>query len=289
MSAFSYKVVAGFFEHDSEPEGPEFRAKTLPSLGLISQTYETDRVFDPQYQKTQWERFIHFVDYLNKADQGKAVYKLVYVIRHGEGFHNVKEKQVGRHQWEDKWARLDGDGEMSWADAKLTDTGVEQAKALDIFWQGRIESIAPPQQHYTSPLTRCLQTTSYAYKSFTAWTGQPLRPIIREGLRERMGVHTCDRRSTRTWIKSKYPTFHVGREVTETDQLWKPDQRETMRQVEGRVQQVLDGIFSNDNSTVISITAHSGLIRALYTVIGHREVWVQAGAMVPILIRARKV
>lgn len=69
-------------------------------MGLINQVYETDQSFDPQRQKTQWQRFLYYVDQLNRAGGGKTVYKLVYVIRHGEGYHNVKEAQVGRHAWE---------------------------------------------------------------------------------------------------------------------------------------------------------------------------------------------
>lgn len=62
-----------------------------------------------------------------------------------------------------------------------------------------------------------------------------------------------------------------------------------MEGVQGRVKAVLDEIFSNETKTIISITAHSGLVRALYSVVGHRGVWVAAGAMVPVLISARKV
>ncbi|KAI2639072.1 phosphoglycerate mutase-like protein [Hypomontagnella submonticulosa] len=273
MSTFTYQVAAGFFKHDNEPEGPSFRATTQPGMGLINQVYETDQSFDPQRQKTQWQRFLYYVDQLNRAGGGKTVYKLVYVIRHGEGYHNVKEAQVGRHAWEGQWARLDGDGTISWSDATLTEKDSAQNGA----------GVPPPQRLYTSPLTRCLQTTSYAY------AGVPFKPIIREGLRERNGVHTCDRRSPRSWIRNNFPGFHIGRDLTENDDLWKPDQRETMEGVQGRVKAVLDEIFSNETKTIISITAHSGLVRALYSVVGHRGVWVAAGAMVPVLISARKV
>lgn len=32
--------------------------------------------------------------------EGASRYKLFFVVRHGEGYHNVKEAQVGRAEWE---------------------------------------------------------------------------------------------------------------------------------------------------------------------------------------------
>ena len=73
---------------------------TLPGLGLIDREYETDQDFDPQREKTQWQRFTHFIDHLNKRDAGKAMYKLIYATRHGQGYHNAKETEVGTAAWE---------------------------------------------------------------------------------------------------------------------------------------------------------------------------------------------
>lgn len=43
---------------------------------------------------------MHFLNHLNKEASDRARYKLIFVIRHGQGFHNVKEAQVGREDWE---------------------------------------------------------------------------------------------------------------------------------------------------------------------------------------------
>lgn len=72
---------------------------TQPGLGLINRTYETDATFDPEGEKTQWERFIHFIEHENQSGQGKYTYKIVVAIRHGQGHHNVKEAEVGRDSW----------------------------------------------------------------------------------------------------------------------------------------------------------------------------------------------
>lgn len=280
-----YRAVAGYFLHDEEETGPEHRATTQPGLGLINRTYETDAVFDPNGNKTQWERFVYFVEHQNQLGQGKVQYKIVFLIRHGQGYHNVKEAQVGRHAWDTHWSRMEGDGVMDWSDARLTEKGREQAEALNNFWRESIESrtVPTPRRYYTSPLARCLETTKITY------SGLPGLPIVKEKLRERNGEHTCDRRSTRNWIASNYPEYGIEAGFTENDELWRPDQRETEEEIAGRVRQLLDDVFTNEVNTIISFTGHSGLIRALYDVTGHSDVWVAAGAMVPLLIRAEVV
>jgi len=78
---------------------------TSPNLGLIDREFETDAVFDPTREKSAWERFENYLNHLNSQSAGRAQYKLVYLARHGQGYHNVKEAQVGRLAWEVKSTR----------------------------------------------------------------------------------------------------------------------------------------------------------------------------------------
>ncbi|KAI0137950.1 phosphoglycerate mutase-like protein [Hypoxylon sp. NC0597] len=288
MKTFAYKAVSGLFLHDKDITGPSFRATTRPGLGLVNRTYETDAIFDPEGKKTQWERLVHHLDHQNEQGRGKVSYKLFFVIRHGEGFHNVKEAEVGRDAWDSHWSKLDGDGRKTWSDARLTEKGMQQALALHSFWKHSLEDpgIPAPQRYYTSPLARCLDTTRIAYSGLTVPRDRPFKPIVKENLRERFGEHTCDRRSTRSWIATNYPEYKIERSFTEADEQWEADHRETEGEIAYRVKTLLDDIFSNEDKTIISLTAHSGFIRALYNVTGHRDVWVAAGAMVPVLIKA---
>ncbi|KAL7623164.1 putative phosphoglycerate mutase pmu1 [Parahypoxylon ruwenzoriense] len=285
---FIYQAVPGFFYHDEEPVGPHFRATTQPGLGLINRAYETDVFFDPEGKRTQWERFVYFLEHQNQLAPGVVQYKLVYVIRHGQGYHNVKESEIGRQEWNSHWSHLDGDSRITWSDSFLTETGRQQAQALNGFWQSSIRDLRmpTPQSVYTSPLARCLETTRITYSGLNLLPDHPSRAIVKEGLRERFGEHTCDRRSTRSWIASNYPEYAIEPSLTETDEQWRPDRRETEAEVVDRVRKLLDGIFSNDDRTIISFTAHSGLIRALYSATSHREVWVAAGTLVPVLVKA---
>lgn len=183
---------------------------------------------------------------------------------------------------------LDGDDETTWVDAKLTEKGKSQALEIKAMLERDIREmkIPLPGKSYTSPLARCLETTRLAFSGLQWPRDEPFKPIIKEALRERLGRHTCDRRSTRSWIESNYDQFEIESGFTEQDELWQQNYRETLDEHVVRVRQLLDDIINSDESNVISFTAHSGAIRALYALTGHKEVWVAAGAMVPLLVVA---
>ena len=66
-------------------------------MGLIQRDYPTDKEFDPSKNRTQWERFEYYVDWLNsKSSLTAKKYKVIYFQRHAEGWHNVAEKYYGR-------------------------------------------------------------------------------------------------------------------------------------------------------------------------------------------------
>ncbi|KAK3315545.1 histidine phosphatase superfamily [Apodospora peruviana] len=296
---FKFTATTGFFEHDNDRPTtvPPVEVITSPGLGLIDRSYKTDETLDPERNKhTQWERFVHYLNHLNTGGGGKVVYKLIYAARHGEGYHNVKEAEVGTIAWESYWAKLDGDGKTVWADANLTPTGTRQALAMNCFWQNAAQSlrIPLPRRHYASPLTRCLGTCKLAFSGLslppTSGIETPaFRPVIKEMARERLGIHTCDRRRTRTEICESHPEFTVEDGFAENDELWKPDVRETLAEHVVRVEALLADLFANDDETIISVTAHSGTILALYAAIGHPEVRLAPGTIFPVLVRGEVV
>lgn len=65
-------------------------------------------------------------------------------------------------------------------------------------------------------------------------------------MREQHGVHTCDKRRTRSEIHEAFPEYTFEDGFTEADLLWKPDYRETHADVNRRVMSVLDAIFQTD-------------------------------------------
>jgi len=160
------------------------------------------------------------------------------------------------------------------------------------FWEdtAAASKLPLPRRHYASPHARCLETCRVAFTGLAPPTGDadvpPFHPLVRELIRERLGVHTCDRRSTRSWIHKHYPEFALEEDFSEPDPLWNPDVRETLSEHVVRVEAFLDDLFTNDSEPIVSATIHSGTIMALYAAIGHAEVRVAPGSIVPVLVKA---
>lgn len=71
---------------------------------------------------------------------------------------------------------------------------------------------------------------------------------------------------------------------TEHDEQWNPIYEEQSPQQSLRVRLLLNEIWSDDPSTFISITAHSGVITAFFNAIGHQTFSIQTGGMVPVIV-----
>ncbi|KAH8730910.1 histidine phosphatase superfamily [Phaeosphaeriaceae sp. PMI808] len=287
-SKWVFTAQRGYFSHDDDPESWDFRATTRPSLGLLDRSYPTDDNSDngrgtQDPNNTQWNRFIRYLTHLNQTDPENKQYKLFYIVRHGQGVHNVKEKEVGREEWERHIAKLPGDDKSTWLDAELTPTGEHQAKQVSSIWSK--DGIHPPQSIYTSPLRRCLHTTALAFAPFIP----RLTPVIKENLRERNGVHTCDQRSSRSWIAAAYPEFSIEHGFTETDELWDAGRRETLAEHVERSVALFGDVFGEDGSVVVGFVAHSGASMALFEAVGWGKIPVAAGAVYPLLVCRSRV
>lgn len=128
----------------------------------------------------------------------------------------------------------------TWADAELIASGEQQARKVaevcSYLGGGTITAIP------SSPLRRCLRTTQLA---LPPEAGNP-RPMIKEKLCERLGAHTCDQRSRRSWIAEHCPSFDIEPGFVEEDVLWSPDRRETVEEHTVRSTELLDEIFDGD-------------------------------------------
>ena len=71
---------------------------------------------------------------------------------------------------------------MNWADAHLTDVGIEQARTANRFWAEKIkhEKIPTPQSYYASPLDRCLATARTTFTGLDLPEDRPFRPSVKE-------------------------------------------------------------------------------------------------------------
>lgn len=181
---------------------------------------------------------------------------------------------------------------MTWADATLTSIGQQQALDVHALWKEQIPlGIPVPETYYVSPLTRTIETADLTFKNLDLPAGKEYRPYIKELVREALGIHTCDRRSTRSEIESKlkHLTFEPGFE--EQDRLWKKDYREPVSARNYRLATFLDDVFANEEEgkVILSMTSHSGAIGSMLEVLGHRAFRLETGGVIPVVVRAERV
>ncbi|KAL8866390.1 MAG: hypothetical protein Q9174_006330, partial [Haloplaca sp. 1 TL-2023] len=261
---------------------------------------------------TQWQRFAHAVFRLNRSSGRFTQYKLLYLGRHGEGYHNAAESYYGTPAWNCYWSLLDGNETVEWADARITEKGVEQAKAVNEFWKREIkeQKIPVPGSYYTSPLTRCLSTANLTFAGLELPSRHPFVPTVKEFLREGISGHTCDRRGSKSYIETAFPGCVIEPGFAETDPLWQEYHAETKTDQDIRSKALLDDIFGNDDETYISVTSHSGEIASLLrgeitplfpfqevmsgltnfrAVLGHRPFSLSTGGVIPVLVKAETV
>ncbi|KAF1354637.1 histidine phosphatase superfamily [Delphinella strobiligena] len=285
-------AVPGYFQQSEQDTDASVYDYAKNNFGLIDRSYDSDRTFDPERKKTQWQRFANHVEQLRK--NSNVDYRVLYLGRHGQGYHNVAESYYGTAEWDRYWSKLEGgiiDNEkVSWADAHLTDRGIQDALEVNAFWKqaSSISKIPAPQKYYTSPLHRCCATANLSFSDLELPETQPFIPEIRELLRETNGEHTCDRRSTASYIHSEFPSYTFEPSFSETDDLWKPDERETDAAQTVRLHRALEEIFAIDQSSFLSITSHSGSIAALLRAVGHRTFALPTGGVMPLFVKVER-
>jgi broad specificity phosphatase PhoE len=133
------------------------------------------------------------------------------------------------------------------------------------FWKTEIveQKIPTPQRYYTSPLTRCLPTANLTFFGLDLVAFHPFVPEVKELLRETISGHTCDRRGSKTYIHTAFPTYTFEDGLADSDTLWEALHGETDADQDIRSKEVLDDIFLSDSSTYISITGRSDEITSL--------------------------
>lgn len=168
----------------------------------------------------------------------------VTFIRHGEAEHNVAFCERGEAVYFDPDLRNSG----------LTERGIDQSikRSMDI-------DISEFQVVLTSPLPRCLQTTSIIFRDSDAGI------FVIESLRENDLTHICNLRPTKTWIASAYPSFDVSNLETEEDPFDAPDLLAGNDEIVANWMQNLDEIledFFEAGITKIAVVSHNDRIKS---------------------------
>ncbi|KAI0755238.1 phosphoglycerate mutase-like protein [Daedaleopsis nitida] len=276
-----YTIVSGFFRQDA-PDTDGDKIGQLPArFGLLDESED------------RWAKFQTRIGELNTTAEAGTRYKVFFLSRHGQGIHNIAEAKYGTQEWDRYWSKRNGDDELTWGpDPDLTEAGVKQAVEAHQAWKSeRLHNIPLPQKHYASPLGRALRTFEETFAKGEFLDPTTLRVTILENLREEYGEHTCDQRSPRSAIATRYPppiySFEDGFE--EEDVIWKAEERETKERVAERATKVMDRIFTLDRELYICITAHSGLINGFLKAMGRPRYALSTGGVLPLVIKAVEV
>lgn len=136
-------------------------------------------------------------------------------------------------------------------------------------------------------MTRCLRTANITFSDLELPHYYPFVPTVKELFREGISTHTCDRRNSKTYIQNLFPGFKIEASFTENDELFSGVVAEPSGAQDARSKTVLDDVFANDDHTWVSITSHSGEIRSILRVLGHREFSLGTGAVIPVLVKAQ--
>ncbi|KAJ5348746.1 uncharacterized protein N7506_001999 [Penicillium brevicompactum] len=293
-STIEYSAVTGYFLQDEDSTDASTFDYTAENFGLINRTYPADKHIKKHQSLTQWERFYRQVSQLNEDAPKNVEYKVLFLGCHGEGWHNAAETYYGTPAWNCYWAELDGNSTATWADASLTDNGVSQALAANTFWQKEIneQRIHTPDHYYVSPLTRTLQTANLTFTGLDLPKGSAsFKPTIKELFREGISIHTCDHRRSRSYIHKLFPSWPIEKGFSEEDELWNGVTAETSGAQDIRSTTALGQVFFSSSSkkeSFVSITSHSGEISSILRVLGHRTFKLNTGAVIPVLVKAKK-
>lgn len=120
---FNITTVPGYFmqdDPDTDPDtfdyvylsSPQFMKKrsiinnisicqVKSNFGLIQRDYDSDEDAELKNRETtQWQRFEHHLRQLNHNSHPDVSYRLLFLGRHGEGYHNVAEDEYGTKAWD---------------------------------------------------------------------------------------------------------------------------------------------------------------------------------------------
>jgi len=234
---------------------------------------------------------------LGPPDSGFSLFlaertKKIHFIRHAEGHHNVATMKTGNNDC----LTVDHAGKCPaehplW-DARLTDVGVAQAKALRAHLASRPsggKSFTSFDLVVVSPLTRTCETALHVFgrarkpgcpvfldggmappESPEAKAKQKVaapRILVREECRERWGKFVCDGRRAISEIYEEFPDFDFSEVENDEDVFYSGNDRETDEHCCERALHFLQWL-NNRPEKCIAVVTHSSFLRHLFTQFG---------------------
>lgn len=211
--------------------------------------------------------------------------KLCHFIRHGEGFHNVAQREWRANpDWDgtSEPYTLDTDPGFKFVDAELNDKGKGQATEL----QQRTMALQP-QLLVVSPMRRATLTGLLA---FAPHVEEELPVVAHELCHERAGKHTCDKRLAKAQLQQLYPAVDYKLIADEDDPFWGDGTtREPWADLGERAGRFVSWLLDAPESHV-AIAAHSAFLLAVFNAAldvdsEETRTWFGTGEMRSVLLR----
>ncbi|KAJ3149852.1 hypothetical protein HDU86_006809 [Geranomyces michiganensis] len=255
-----FTVEAGIFAQTSTNTDDQNFPLAPPRLGLLDDA------------PNRWDRLSDRVQKLQQEVGDRGVVKVLVFQRHGQGEHNAAEIKYGKKAWDDYWSK-----QPEFFDAQLTPLGITQLSAQASVISAEHAAGLTTALPFSSPLSRCLDTTTRVFGKEGA--------TVLESLREVYGEHTCDHRRRASELKELWPAFDFS-DLSEDDNLWTPNERETVEHSVIRVRGALAQIVAakGRQELVQPVVCHGGVIEALIEITGHRVFNVPPGGALPMVL-----
>ncbi|KAI5965455.1 PMU1 [Candida theae] len=284
------------FPWDFEPVQGFFK-QSDPATDDAVFNYATDRMG----RLASWKDIIQQLIQLNQEAPDNVEYKLLFLARHGNGYHNQVVEAYGLDRWNKELHKLGKiDGIEYGPDPQLTPLGMAQAEENHRLWQQELKEGAPvPSKFFVSPLQRSCKTLQITWNDLKP---RDKVPYVDELIRETIGRNLCDKRSPKRVIKERFPEFNTDGVVDEEDVLYHDDERESMVDQSIRINKFLQKLFESDynlkagkvdkhlaeDHIFIATYSHAGTIRSFINVLGHRNFTISTGGMLPVVVKGTR-
>ncbi|CAK9436151.1 uncharacterized protein LODBEIA_P07090 [Lodderomyces beijingensis] len=283
---WDFEVVPGFFKQSD------------PATDDLNFNYATDHMG----RLKSWREIITELKQLNAGAGDNVEYKLLFLARHGNGYHNQVVTRYGIDAWEKELHALgDVDGIHYGPDPELTELGIAQAKENHDLWADELKQGAPiPAKFFVSPLQRSCNTLKITWQDLKP---DDKHPVVVEKIRETIGKNLCDKRSPKSTIDARFGPagFNTDDILEEDDVYFLHDKRETMAEQTTRIMQFVQELFESDcdecgrvdklkaeENIFISTHSHAGTIRCFILAVKHRNYTISTGGMLPVVVKGTR-
>lgn len=206
-------------------------------------------------------------------------FKVVHLIRHAQGFHNLA--------WETTGSDL-AYRDFAYEDAHLTPKGWRQCAALRNHME-QFPEVLDVDLVVVSPLTRTLETAAGVFGRVVEGTDdggsllmsateaapdkRETRPAIAahdsppvvacEWCRESLGTHPCDRRRTVSALQAAFPAVDFSQVTDEEDRMWDEygvDQHEPVEKLQERALLFIEWLRNRPEKR-IAVVSHNEFLK----------------------------